>query len=87
MRRVNRNVELLQNIRQRAEVIFVSVREDDGSDVLPVLFEKIEIGNADIDAVDALFGKAHARVEHEHLVAVAQQPCSSSRTRRYRRAE
>jgi hypothetical protein len=63
VRRVNRNVDLLQHIRQRAEVIFVPVREDDCSDLLPVLLEDFEIGNADIDAIDALFGKTHARVE------------------------
>ena len=56
-----------------AEVILMAVREYDGHNVLLILFEDFEIGNANVYAVDALFGKAHARVEDEHLVAVAQQ--------------
>ena len=54
-------------------MIFVSVRENDGRNLLAVLLKDLKIGNADIDAIDALFGKAHAGVEHQHLVAVAQQ--------------
>src|SRR6476660_3892434 len=73
VRRINRHVDLLQDVRQRADMIFMSMRENNRRDVLLVLFEDFEIRNADIDAVDALFGKAHARVEHQHLVAAAQQ--------------
>ena len=51
----------------------MTVREDDGRDLLLVLLEDFKVGNADIDAVNALFGKAHAGVEHEHLVCIAQQ--------------
>ena len=54
-------------------MIFVTVRENDRGDVLLVLFENFEIRNADINAVDALFRKAHARVEHKHLIAISQQ--------------
>ena len=52
-------------------MIFVTVRENDRGDVVAILFEEVEVGNADIDAVGSLFGKAHAGVEDEHLVAVA----------------
>src|SRR5215471_13706502 len=73
VRRVNRNIDLLQNVRQRAEMIFVAMGEDDGGNVFPVLLEDFEIGNANVYAIDALFGESHARVEHQHLVATAQQ--------------
>ena len=73
VRRVNWNVDLLQHIWQRAEVIFVAVRENDRRDVLLVLLENVEIRNADVDAIDTLFGEAHARIEDEHLVAVTHQ--------------
>ena len=73
VRRVNRHIDFLQDIRQRAQVIFMSVRENDGHNVLPVLLEDIEIRNAHVDAVDTLFGKAHAGIEHEHFVAEPQQ--------------
>src|SRR5215468_7109607 len=73
VRGVNRNVDLLQHIWQRAEVIFVTVREDDRGDVLLVLLKNLEIGDTNVDAVHAFFRKAHTGIEHKHLVAVTQQ--------------
>ena len=52
-------------------MIFVTVRQDDGGDVVAILFEEIEVRNGDIDAVGGFFRKAHAGVENEHLVAIA----------------
>ena len=52
-------------------MIFVPMRQDDGGDVVPVLFQKIEIGNRNVNAVNALFGKAHACVYDDHLVVIA----------------
>jgi hypothetical protein len=49
------------------------MRENDRGDVLLKFFEDFEIRNANIDAIDALFGKPHARVENEHLIAKPQQ--------------
>src|SRR2546421_3035062 len=54
-------------------MIFMPMRKNDRGDVVAKLFEDFKIGNANVDAVDALFGKAHARVENEHLVAIAHQ--------------
>ncbi len=72
-RRVNRHIEFFQDVRQRAQMIFVAVGEDDRSDLVAKLFEDFEIGNTDIDAIDALFGKAHAGIDNDHLVAKAEQ--------------
>ena len=73
VRRVDRHIESLQNVRQRAQMIFVTVREHDGGDLFVILFEDFEVRNANIDAIDALFGKAHARIDNNHLVAKTQQ--------------
>src|SRR6185436_14040245 len=73
MRTVNGNVELLQQVRQRAEMIFVSVRQHDGGDVVAILVEKVEVRNGNIDAVRGLLRKAHAGVENQHLVAVTHR--------------
>jgi len=72
-RSVNRHVESLQDVRQRAQVIFVPMRKDDRGNLVAILFQDLEIRNADIDAIDALFGKAHARIDDYHLVAKAHQ--------------
>jgi hypothetical protein len=54
-------------------MILVPMRENNRRDVLLVLFENLKIRNANIDAIDALFRKPHARVEHQHLVSEPQQ--------------
>jgi hypothetical protein len=67
---VNRNVELLQNVGQRAEVVLMPVSEDYGRDAVAILFEEIEVWNANVNAVSRFFGKAHAGVEDEHFILV-----------------
>src|SRR5689334_9590213 len=70
MRTVDRDVEVLQKVWQRTEMIFVTMSEDDGGDVVPVLFEKAKIRNRNIHAVSCFLGKTHPGVENQHLVAV-----------------
>src|SRR5437868_13786263 len=71
VRTINRDVESFEQVRQRAKMVFVTVCENYRSDVVAVFVKKIEVGNGNVDAVGRLFGKAHARVENQHLVAVA----------------
>src|ERR1044072_3790363 len=73
VRTVNRNVELLEQVRQRAEMIFVAVRQNDGGDVVAVLVEKTKVRNGNVDAVSRLFRKAHPGVENQHLIAVTNR--------------
>ena len=70
VRTVNRDIELLEQVGQRTEMIFVTVREDNGGDVLAILVEKTKVRDRDVDAVRRLFRKAHPGVENQHLVAV-----------------
>ena len=51
----------------------MAVREDDRGDLFAILFEDLEIRNANVDPIDALFGKAHAGIDDDHLVAKTQQ--------------
>ena len=52
-------------------MVLVSVSKNYRSDVVAILFEKIEVGNANINPVGGLFGESHARVEDEHLISVS----------------
>ena len=52
-------------------MVFVSVGQDYRGDVVAILFEKIEVGNANVNTVGGLFGKSHARVQDEHLIPVS----------------
>ena len=71
VRRVNRHIKSFQYVRQRAQVILVAVRENNRGDVVSIFFEGAEVRNRNVDAIDALFGKAHARIDDNHLVAKA----------------
>src|SRR6185503_21266645 len=70
VRTVYRNVELLQQVRQRTEVIFVTVRENYRGDVVAVLVEKTEVRNRNIHSIRRLLRKPHPGVENQHLVTV-----------------
>lgn len=67
---IDRNVEFLEDIRQRTQMVFVTVGEYYSGYVVPVFFEEVEIGNANINAVSSLFGKAHTGVEDKHLIPI-----------------
>ena len=67
---IDGNVEFLEDIRQRAQMIFVTVGEHYSSDVVAILFKEVEIGNANVNTVSSLLGKTHAGVEDEHLVPI-----------------
>ena len=69
---VDRQVVLLQQVRQRAEVILVAVRQDDGQKGVAVLFEEVEVGDGHVHAVGGLFGEPHPDIDDDHLVAVTQ---------------
>jgi hypothetical protein len=70
VRSVDGDVEFFEDVRQRAEVVFVPVRQNNGGQVLPVFFQKVEIGNRNVNPVHALFWKPHAGVNDDHVVCV-----------------
>ena len=70
VRTVNRDVESLQDVRQRPQMIFVTVCEDYRGDVIAKFVEKVEVWDRNVYAVSRLFRKAHSGVENYHLVAV-----------------
>ena len=51
-------------------MILVSVGEHYRGYVVAILLEKIEVRNADVNAIGRLFRKAHARVKNEHLILI-----------------
>src|SRR5215210_717828 len=63
---VDGDVESLKNIRQSPKMIFVTVRQNYGRDVVAILVEEAEVRDGDVDAVSRLFRKAHAGVENQH---------------------
>ena len=70
MRTVDGNVEFLEDVRQRTQMVLVTVGEHYRSDVVAILFEEVKIRNANVNTVSSLFGKAHAGVENDHLILV-----------------
>src|SRR5687768_10772940 len=69
-RSVNRQIKFPQNIRERADVVFMSVCENKGREIVAILLKKIEIRDRDIDAIRRLFRESHPRVNDDHLIGV-----------------
>ena len=68
---VHRNVDLRQQKRHAADVVFVAVGQDQAADVLAVLLQIGEIGRDDIDAQQFGVGEHHPGVDDDDVVAVA----------------
>src|SRR5712692_226550 len=71
-RSVNRYVQIAQNVRQRADVVFVAVSQDDGAHVRAVLLQIGGVGNDEVDAEELGFREHHARVDDDDVVAETQ---------------
>jgi hypothetical protein len=67
---IDGNVKLLKDIGQGAQMVFVTVGENYRADVVSILFEKVEIRDANIYTVGRLFGKSHTGVKDQHLILV-----------------
>jgi len=49
----------------------MTMGKDNGGQVITIFFEKVEIGNRDIDAKRCFLREAHARIDNDHLAAVS----------------
>ena len=68
---VNGNGQFLQDVRQRSDVVFVSVSEDNRLQALFIFDDVGNIGYNQVDAEHIVFGEHKPRVNHNHFVAVA----------------
>src|SRR3979490_3239979 len=64
-------VELAEDRGQRADVIFVSVRKNDGANVLPVLSKIGNVGDDDVDAEQFCFREHQAGIDDNNVVSPA----------------
>ena len=72
LRAVYRHVEVAENVGDRADVVFVRVREDDRAHHALVLLQVGDVGDDDVDAEQFLLGKHQAGVDHDDVVAAAK---------------
>ena len=72
LRSINRHIEIAEDVGNRADVIFVRVREDDGAHHALVLFQVGDVRDDDVHAEKFLLGKHQARVNHNDVVAAAE---------------
>ena len=68
---VDRDVDLGEEIGHRADVVLVTVGQDQGADVVLVLLEEGEVGHHQVDAQQFGIREHHAGVDHDDVVAVA----------------
>ena len=84
---IDGNLDLAQNPRQAADVVLVTVGENDGPDMSLVFNQVGDVGDHDIDAEELRLGEHQAGVDHDNVVFPAQVPGSSCQIRRGRRGE
>ena len=62
----------LEQVRNRADVVFVAVREHHADHVVEPVLDRLEVGEDQIDAGLVLLGEQHAAVDDEELAAVLE---------------
>ena len=72
-RAIDGHVEFGQEIRDRADVVLMAMRQKQRSDVLAVLDQIGEVRRDDIHAEQFGFGEHHAAIDDDDVVAIAQR--------------
>ena len=67
-RAVDRHVDLLEDVRQRADVVLVAVRQHDGLDLVLVLDEVADIRDDEVDAEHVFIREHQSRIDDEDLI-------------------
>ena len=67
---VDGHVDIPQQIGDGADVILVTVGQEDAPDLLLVLDQIGEVRDDHVDAVHVVVGEAHAHVHHDDVVAI-----------------
>ena len=68
-RAVHRNVEARQYVRQRADVVLVTVRQHDAADARRTLEQPRDVGNDQVDTEHLLLGEHKPGVDDHDVVA------------------
>ena len=71
LRSPHRHIEFGKNPRQSADVVFVTVGEDDGAHPLPVFDQIGNVRNNDVHAQQFRLGEHQAGVNHDDVIAPA----------------
>src|SRR5262249_50204092 len=61
---INRNVQIRQDEWKRADVVFVTVRQQDCPDFTFIFETQSDIGNEDVDAQQLFVGEHHAGIDN-----------------------
>ena len=69
-RRVDRQVQLLDDEGDAADVVLVAVGDDQRFDAVPILEQESDVGNDDVDAQKAFVGKFGTAVDDEDVVVI-----------------
>ena len=63
--RIKRHAKVGRHVRQRADMIFVAVRQDDPDKVLAALLDELQLGQDQVDARRVAVGEGQPQVEHQ----------------------
>lgn len=71
-RAVDRHVQLFQDIRQGADMVFVAVGQENPPQLILVFYQIGDVGNHQIDAKHVIFREHKARVEQNHVIPITE---------------
>ena len=72
-RAVDRHADLFEEVRQRADVVLVAVRDHNAADAVHVLFDEAEIRDDGVDAGHLLIRECEAAVDDDHILAALKE--------------
>ena len=70
-RGIDRHVEIEREIGQRADMVFMAVRDDDAGKAVELILDEAKIGQDHVDAGIIGIGEGHAAIDHHPLALTA----------------
>ncbi len=68
---IDRNIDFGKEVGHGADVVFMTVRKDQGPDLVLVFLEEGEVGHHQVDTQEFGVRKHHAGIDNDDVVAIA----------------
>jgi hypothetical protein len=67
---IDRSVDVAQQVRETANVVFMGVGEEDSPDLFFVLNQISEVGYDDVDAIHFFIGERKSAVDDDNVISL-----------------
>ena len=69
-RGIDRNIDLLENIRDRSDMVLMTVRDDHAANAIAVGLQIGNVGDNHIHAIEILIRETHAAVDEKNILTI-----------------